>query len=293
MTILQTGALGGALLLAAGGGAVMTPVAHGQSRDREPLVRAIQLFGGDARIGVEVRDAEPSDATGGVIVDDVDTDSPAAKAGIKKGDTIVEFDGERVRSVAQFRRLIQETPEGRTVRATAVRNGQRVTLSVTPEHGRDVFDGEFSRLVRPAMPAPPAPAVPPTPAVPAPLARPYLAPSLPGGVEVWTLRSNERRLGILTESLTDQLSDYFGVKGGGVLVRSVTDDSAAAKGGVKAGDVIVSVNGHHVDAPADVTSELRRATGDTVTLDVIRDRKSQTLSVKLEAPRRGGSRMNF
>lgn len=288
MTILQTGALGGALLLAAGAGAVMTPVASGQSRDREPLVRALQIFGGDARIGVEVRDADAKDSAGGVVVDDVETDGPAAKAGLKKGDTIIEFDGERVRSVTQFRRLIQETPEGRTVRAVAVRDGQRVTLSVTPERGRDAFDGELGRLVRPAIPAPPAP-----PASPAPLARPFVTPSFPGGADVWTFRSNERRLGISTESLTDQLSDYFGVKGGGVLVRSVTEDSAAARAGVKAGDVIVSVNGHHVDEPSDVTQELRRATGDVITIDLMRDRKSQTVSVKPDALRRGGSRMHF
>ena len=86
----------------------------------------------------------------------------------------------------------------------------------------------------------------------------------------------------MTESLTDQLSDYFGVKGG-VLVRSVIDDSAAAKAGIKAGDVIVSVNGHHVDDPSDVTEELRRAPGDDFTLDVVRDHKTQTLKGKVES----------
>lgn len=272
MTILKTGALIGALLLAAGAGAAVAPAAHGQSRDREPFVRAMQFVGGDARIGVEIRDADAKDSNGGVVVDEVEDDSPAAKAGLKRGDTIVEFDGEHVRSVAQFRRLVQETAAGRTVRAVAVRDGNRVTLSLTPERGRGMFDGEIARLVRPATPTPPAP--------PAPLARPYLQPSLPG-FDAFTLRSNERRLGILTESLTDQLSEYFGVKGG-VLVRGVTDGSAAAKAGVKAGDIIVSVNGHHVDDPSDITEELRRATGDDFTLDVVRDHKPQTLKGKME-----------
>jgi S1-C subfamily serine protease len=271
MTILKTGVLSGALVLAAGAGAAIAPVAHGQAREREPLVRAMQIIGGDAHIGVEVRDADPKDSSG-VVVDDVENDSPAEKAGLKKGDTIVEFDGERVRSVAQFRRLVQETAEGHTVPAVALRNGQRVTVSLTPERGRGMWDGEFGRLVRPAGPAAPLP--------PATAARPYLAPSVPGFE--FSLRSNERRLGIMTESLTDQLSDYFGVKGG-VLVRSVIDDSAAAKAGIKAGDVIVSVNGHHVDDPSDVTEELRRAPGDDFTLDVVRDHKTQTLKGKVES----------
>jgi S1-C subfamily serine protease len=270
MTILKTGVLSGALVLAAGAGAAIAPVAHGQAREREPLVRAMQIIGGDAHIGVEVRDADPKDSSG-VVVDDVENDSPAEKAGLKKGDTIVEFDGERVRSVAQFRRLVQETAEGHTVPAVALRNGQRVTVSLTPERGRGMWDGEFGRLVRPAVPAAPLP--------PATAARPYLAPSVPGFE--FSLRSNERRLGIMTESLTDQLSDYFGVKG--VLVRSVIDDSAAAKAGIKAGDVIVSVNGHHVDDPSDVTEELRRAPGDDFTLDVVRDHKTQTLKGKMES----------
>ena len=270
MTILKTGVLSGALVLAAGAGAAIAPVAHGQAREREPLVRAMQIIGGDAHIGVEVRDADPKDSSG-VVVDDVENDSPAEKAGLKKGDTIVEFDGERVRSVAQFRRLVQETAEGHTVPAVALRNGQRVTVSLTPERGRGMWDGEFGRLVRPAVPAAPLP--------PATAARPYLAPSVPGFE--FSLRSNERRLGIMTESLTDQLSDYFGVKG--VLVRSVIDDSAAAKAGIKAGDVMVSVNGHHVDDPSDVTEELRRAPGDDFTLDVVRDHKTQTLKGKVES----------
>ena len=41
--------------------------------------------------------------------------SPAGKAGIKPGDVIVEYDGERVRSARQFTRLVQETAEGREV----------------------------------------------------------------------------------------------------------------------------------------------------------------------------------
>ena len=78
-------------------------------------------------------------ATAGVVVEDVSTDSPAEKAGIRKGDVVVEFDGERVRSVRQLTRLVQETPAGRTVTAILQRDGQRTTVSVTP---RD--DGSFS-----------------------------------------------------------------------------------------------------------------------------------------------------
>ena len=45
---------------------------------------------------------------------------------------VTEFDGERVRSVRQFCRLVKETPPGQEVSAIVSRNGQRSTLTVTP-----------------------------------------------------------------------------------------------------------------------------------------------------------------
>ena len=84
-----------------------------------------------------------------------------------------------------------------------------------------------------------------TSSAPAPLAAAACSAVFDSGVlgGLFGSRANERRLGILTEILTDSSSEYFGVKDG-VLVRSVTGDSPAAKAGVKAGDVITSVNGH-------------------------------------------------
>ena len=40
---------------------------------------------------------------------------------------VVEYDGERVRSARQFTRLVQETPEGRTVKIAVLRDGKRQT----------------------------------------------------------------------------------------------------------------------------------------------------------------------
>jgi len=275
MNIWKTGVLSGALLLAAGVGSSFAPVTQGQSRDREPT--PLQFVNRGARLGVEVRDADAKNTAGGVVVEDVQGDSPAEKGGLKRGDTIVEFDGERVRGVSQFQRLVRETPEGRTVRATVVRDGQRVTVSVVPERQRSnfLYDDDRTRIF-PATPVPPTP-----PAPPAPPARAFRLPS-PDGFQAFTFRWREGQLGIMADTLGDQLEDYFGVKGG-VLVRSVIEDSAAAKAGVKAGDVIVSVNGHHVDEPDDISEELRRATGDDFTLDIVRDRKPQTLKGKVDA----------
>ncbi len=291
MTIWKTAALGAALAAAAGAGAAMAPVANGQTsivRTQSP--RALEIITGGSRIGVSIRDLEDADGTAvkgvtaGVLVEDVTTESAAEKAGIRKGDAIVEFDGERVRSARQLTRLVQETPAGRTVQAAIVREGQRSTVSITPREasgfGFDKLEdlanlGDFRYKLAPTPPRPPAAPAPRTP------------PSPPS---VWNFDElvgrSTNRLGISVSALSPQLAEYFGTKEG-VLVSSVADVSAAAKAGLKAGDVITSFNGTAVNDPSDVR---RRVTdlsdGDEFTITVMRDKKAVTLKGKAERPER-------
>jgi S1-C subfamily serine protease len=73
------------------------------------------LDGGAPARASMVSDLDFEGATGGVKIDEVNGGSPAEKAGLKAGDVVVDYDGERVRSARQFTRLVQETPDGRTV----------------------------------------------------------------------------------------------------------------------------------------------------------------------------------
>jgi serine protease Do len=291
MKAWKIAALVTALITSAGLGAAMAPPAHGQVRiARTQSPRALEMLTGGTRIGVSVRDVEDSDAKGaktppaGVVVEDVSTESPAGKAGVRKGDVFVEFDGERVRSVRQFTRLVQETPAGRTVPAAILRDGQRTTLSLTPRDGdtRFTFEGsgdladwarDFTYRIAPR-------AVPPTPPMP---------PSPPSPPAVWRfddLLGRASRLGISVDSISGQLAEYFGTKEG-VLVTSVTDDSPAAKSGLKAGDVITSVNGSAVSDPSEVRRRVQSLNeGDEFTLSVMRDRKALTLKGKVERTER-------
>ena len=283
------------LFAAAGVGAAFAPVAHGQGdrpQDRA-VARVVEAFGGQgSRIGVSVREVEDEDlktakltAPGGVVIDDVTEDGPAAKAGLKRGDVVVEFDGERVRGTRQFTRLVQETPAGRKVATVVLRNGQRSTLTVEPREGsRMRYLGDFDRFddfggswrllpPPPAAPAPPAPPDAPAPPIP-PAPRLFEFFDLPGRAG--------GRLGITITELSPQLAEYFGTKAG-VLVSSVSDASSAAKAGLKAGDVVTAFNGSKVDLP----SELRRLIGRMddgaeFTIEVVRDRKPLTLKGKLE-----------
>ena len=90
------------------------------------------------------------------------------------------------------------------------------------------------------------------------------------------------RLGIGIDELTPQLAEYFGVKDGGVLVSSINRDSAAERAGLKAGDVIVSVNGDRVRHADDLIDELRAAEGQEVTIGIVRDKKESTLKATIE-----------
>jgi serine protease Do len=98
-------------------------------------------------------------------------------------------------------------------------------------------------------------------------------------------------LGIEGESLGQQrqLADFFGVKDG-VLVKSVMRNSTAEKAGIKAGDVIVKVDGISVGNTREITGQLRSARSKkSVAVVVVRDRKENSLTVNLDALDRNGN----
>ena len=243
------------------GGAVSTLAAQDRFEVR-PRGRAdVMVIGSGSQLGVQV-----SDTADGVRIDEVNDDSPAEKAGVRAGDLVVEFDGERVRSARQLTRLVQETPEGRTVSLAVMRDGKRQTLQATPEERRFTFHNrgdlphsnfDFDDLPRRfdfRLPAP--------------------GSRFPDS-GAWVPATRER-LGVTVQSLTRDLEDYFGATNGGVLVSSVRRDSAGEKAGLKAGDVITSVNGDRVRDAGDLMRELEDASGE-VTIVVLRDKKEMTL----------------
>jgi S1-C subfamily serine protease len=201
---------------------------------------------------------------------------------MKAGDTVSEFDGERVRSVRQFLRLVQESTPGRSLPAVLSRDGKKVTVNITPEgsslgdeFGVRFLDAPFARPLTP--PEPPEP--PRAPRAPRPPT--MVSPAFPFDSQVFRLTG--RRLGVTIESLDSQLAEYFGVKEG-VLVKSIADGSSAQKAGLKAGDVITSINGSHVYDTSDLNRALDHMDeGGEFMLEVVRDRKPQTVKGKLEA----------
>jgi serine protease Do len=258
------------------------PSLYGQGDDR-PEVRARELTilsGRGSSIGVSVRDVGPAEAGGekpfeGVLIDEVRPGSPAEKAGLRRGDIIVEFDGERVRSARQFSRIVQETPSGRMVKATLVREGRRSDIEIVPagysdghadvtihrDFGMSDLGRELGRLGD-------------------------RLPPFDFNFDIDVPGVSGRRLGVTVEELTNQLADYFGARGG-LLVTSVAEGSSAERAGLKAGDVITSIGGNPVRSRQDLLRGLRDASsGDEVPIGIVRDKKDSTLKAKIEAARR-------
>ncbi len=66
----------------------------------------------------------------GVLISDVIEGSPAEKAGLKRGDVVIEFNGKKVTDVSQFRNLVALTPPGTKSKIVVIRNGKRKEFEV-------------------------------------------------------------------------------------------------------------------------------------------------------------------
>jgi serine protease Do len=254
-----------------------------------PMVRRLAILDGrGVELGVSIQDLDATQqaTTSGAVVRDVREDSPAAKAGIKKGDIITDFDGEHVRSARHLSRLVAETPEGRTVKTAVLREGKRVDLSVTPESGAHAgrrIEREFELSV-------PGPDVfagrPGDDEMMGPHSRRFFFDARPpkggGPGDFMWFMPGRARLGVGIEELTPQLAEYFGTKTG-VLVTTVEPETPAAKAGLKAGDVITSVNGKAIGDGGELIEAVQSADdGAEVTVGFVRDKKAATAKATLE-----------
>jgi serine protease Do len=223
----------------------------------------------------------------GVEITRVEEDSPAARAGLRTGDVVLEYNGQRVEGTDQFVRLVRETPVGRQVKLAISRDGATQTVAATigeRKRGPFVigqpFDSEKfkeqNEKLRAEMESM-------RKQVQSDQLRRQLRsiPDVPQPNLSWRSGS----LGIVAEALEDQLAEYFGVKEG-VLVRSVNKGSPAEKAGLKAGDVILKIDGTRVATPREITAAIRNLKDKrTFPVTVWRNHKEMTLSVTIEADR--------
>jgi len=250
-------------------GAACFPSAAAQSSSRHVVVARPGSYLGVGAIDIDEERAKALNMkeVRGVEIKSVDAESPAAKAGLKEGDVVLDYNGTPVAGIEQFSRLVRETPAGRQVHLNIWRGGATQTLNATIAtrpggYSMHSDDGSFSFTMPPIPPIPPI--------------------DVPQGTLSW--RSST--LGIESESLNSQLAEYFGVKEG-VLVRAVIRNSPAEKAGVKAGDVIVKVDDRKISNSRDISAALRSLARDkhTFPLTVVRKQQETTLSITLEERR--------
>lgn len=234
------------------------------------------FFQGGTFLGVHAEDVSKENMASygmrevrGVGVTEVVKDSPAEKAGLRKGDVIVGFNGEAVTSTRKLNRLVNESSPDQNVRLTIARGGSEQEVSATLGK-RDAFNKVWNEKTREEMREKIEKMKKDMPA------------KIKSGDGTWTINmGGYRRIGISTQTLTKQLADYFGVSEG-ILVTSVVDNSAAAKAGLKAGDVITAVDGEKVDSPGDISRAINKKEDGPVTLTVVRDRSSRSVTVTPE-----------
>ena len=207
------------------------------------------------RIGLGIVMA-PNAESNGVKVAAVSPSGPAKTAGIQSGDIITAINGKAVSAknqagLEQARAALANLKDGQSVKVAYTRSGKAATTTVkaAPIEPRMVINRD-TRRAGPGM-APPA--------------------------MVHATRWN----GLNMASLNPDLGAYFGTTSG-VLVLSPNTDISQLKGG----DIITKVGGKAVNSPREVLNAMRpRKAGDKVTLDILRMRKAQTVSVTVPKER--------
>ncbi len=211
----------------------------------------------------------------GVIVNGVVEDSPAEEAGLKEEDIIVSFAGEKIWESDDISDALEDYGEGDKVELVIIRDGDKMTLNVTLED--DDGDRDYEWVYRTlgshgaidiisGIKPPKAP-------------KALRAPRAPRVIEY---REHRGYMGVSISGLSKQLGEYFGVeKGRGALITEVVEDSPAMEAGLKAGDVIVNIEGERITDPGDVTDIMEDfEEGDEIEVTVMRDKSEK--NIKLE-----------
>jgi serine protease Do len=202
------------------------------------------------RLGVTVQPLSPELAKSfglvqqdGALVSSVAEGSPAAQAGVRPGDVVVEYDGHKIGRTTELSRMVAATPVGKQVSMKVMRDGKPMTLSPT-----------IARLTDTEEKA--------------------VAGAAPGAAE-------RGRLGVVVEPLTPETARGLGMSGEqGVVVKSVQDGSPADQAGIRTGDVITEVDRQPVKSAEELRRLVEQhKAGTAMLLRVSREGSARYLTV--------------
>ena len=226
-----------------------------------------------AYLGVHIGDITPdvvaslklNDITG-VVVQSLDHDGPACKAGIRNNDVIVAVAGTKIHNAEQMVELMQTMAAGSVADISIVRDGRPQDVKVTLASRKNWM-------------APNAAPMPNNSSMAKAFASPMPSVAYPADVDVPLMTPASARRGIVVEGLTAQLAEYFGVPSGqGVLVRNVQRGSLGANAGLKAGDIIIKIDGQPIRDLADWRRSMNISTGKT-SFSIIREKREQVVEM--------------
>jgi serine protease Do len=168
--------------------------------------------------------------TNGAVISSVSPDSPAAKAGLRAGDVIVEYNSRPVADSDALVNMVVGTKPGTTVPLTIYRDNQRKTLSITPGELDLEAEANGGRSMR----------------------RPD------------TTQPDDQTatdFGMQLEAITPEAARQLEIPRGrgGAIVSDVDRDSAAARSGIQPNDVILEINRQPVSNVSQVTRALQSA----------------------------------
>lgn len=175
-------------------------------------------------LGVAIQDLTPElskyfKVNEGVLVSQVFTNGPAKKAGLMRGDVIVEFDGKKIKKYRELQSIVASTPVNKTVNVKIIRKGKEQNLKIK------VGERNPEAVLEPEKPE---------------------------------ITQSENNLGIVAVDITEDIASQYGLsKGEGVVVISVDRGSSAEDAGIMRGDIIHEINGRQIKNVSDFNEAVK------------------------------------
>ena len=187
----------------------------------------------------------------GVVITSIVYDSPADEYGLMEDDVIQKVNNIKIRRPSTLTRIIRKIKPGEKAKIVVIRDGK--TKTITVKIGKFKSGKNYSMAISP-------------------------------DIKVFNRFAGGAFLGVQLHELNKDLAAYFGVREDeGALVLEVEEDSPAEAAGMKAGDVIIKIDGEPISEPEDVQdiiSELEE--DDQIKIEIIRQERKQTLEASLE-----------
>ncbi len=224
-------------------------------------------------LGVTIGAAEDDGPVEGVTIRGVTPGSAAADAGLRAGDVITSVNDETLRAQTdseaneKLLAFMEGIENGDALDIEYLRDGKDTTVTVEPRPGTN-FPFAFRSNGNWTMP-------------------PMIAPAAPGNRWFGFYLEGGGWADMEMVSLTEDLGRYFGTDSGLLVVRAPADEMLK----LKDGDVIQSIDGR---APTSVSHAMRilgsYQSGEKLEIEIMRDRKRETLSVEVPDHRQGALR---